>query len=107
MTVVHLGDFDVEGLVAEDAGGVAGEPEEGVDPDGVVGGEDDGQSLGGFGDGGTLFVGMTSGADNERGSGGEGFFEKVVREGGESEVDDALGADESGGKVFTFVVGGM
>lgn len=107
MAVVHLGDFDIEGFVAKDAGGVAGEPEEGVDSDGVVGSEDDGDGFGGFGDGGTLFVSVAGGADDEGGACGEGFFEEVVSEGGEGEVDDALGAREGCGEVFAFVVGGV
>ena len=106
VAVVHLGDFNVEALVAEDGGGFPREPEEGVDADGEVGGVDDGDGLRGFVDGGEFPGAVAGGADDELGAGGEGGFDHFLGEGMEGEVDDCVGVCESSSEVFADVMGG-
>ena len=60
---MHLDNFEIE-IRAEELRGFARQPEQGVHADAVVGGEDDGQCLGCFTNGGELFIGVTGGADD-------------------------------------------
>ena len=62
--VMHFDDFEVE-RGAEDFGGFAREPEEGVDSDAVVWREDDGDGGGSLFDGGDFFVGVSGCSDDE------------------------------------------
>ena len=65
MAVMHFCDFDVEGLIPKNRCGLASEVEEEVYASGVVRGKDDGDGLGGFGDGEFLLITVASGADHE------------------------------------------
>ncbi len=68
MAVVHLDDFDVEAVLGEDAGGLAGEPEQGVDADRVIRRVDDGQGLRRLADQGALLLAVAGGADHQAGA---------------------------------------
>ena len=77
MAVVHLDDFDIEAVLGENARGLAGEPEQRVDADGIIRREDDGQCFRGLVDQGAFVIGVAGGADDEAGavfqSGGDDF----------------------------------
>jgi len=107
VAVVHFGDFDVEGIVSEDGGGLASEVEEEVDAGGKIGGVDDGDGFGGVENGGFLVIGVSGGADDEGNLESEGGGEEVVGEDGEGEVNDGIGPGEGGGEIFAGVVGGV
>jgi hypothetical protein len=106
MLVVHLGDFDVEVLLGQDAGGETSEPEQGVHPHGIVRSVNDADGFGGLMDRFAFGVRVTSGADDEAGA----VFERRLDHGGGERVDrevDGTGGHGNGGvQVLTGVMGG-
>ena len=103
VAVVHLDDFGVVGVI-QDLGGATDEAEEEVDAKGEVGGEAEGNLLGGVIDGGTLLGGEAGGAKDVGLAVGDGVLEVGDDAGVEGEVNDGVGVrgpiclvDEAGG----------
>ena len=65
VSVVHLGDFDIESVIAEDLCRFAGEVKERIHSDGKVRRKDNGEFFGGGNNRGALFIGMASRSDDE------------------------------------------
>ena len=89
VAVVHLNDLGVVGVV-KDLGGAADEAEKEVDAEGEVGGEAEGDLLGGFIDGGALLGGEAGGAEDVGLAVGDGVLEVGDDAGVEGEVDDGV-----------------
>lgn len=89
LVVVHFHDFEIEGF-AEDFGGLACEPEEGVDADAVVASLDDGDGFGGLGNEIEFGVSVTSGADDEGFAVLDTGLHQFRGEGVVAEIDDAI-----------------
>lgn len=104
--VVHFGDLDVEAVLGEYPGRLAGEPEECVYADGVVCGIDDADGFGGFMDEGALGIGMAGGADDEVGAVLERGFYQGGGEGMDGEVDGAGGFGDCEIEVLARIMGG-
>ena len=103
VAVVHLNDLGVVGVV-KDLGGAADEAEKEVDAEGEVGGEAEGDLLGGVIDGGALLGGEAGGAKDVGLAVGDGVQEVGDDAGVEGEVNDGVGVrgpiglvDEAGG----------
>ena len=88
--VVHFDDFEVE-AVSQDFRCFAGEPEKGVDAGGVVGGPNYGNFVGEGLDGGAVFVGVSSGADDDGFGLGGGLLDDFLGGVGRAEIDDDVG----------------
>ena len=100
--VVHLDDFEVK-VGSEDLRRLAGQPKEGIDPDAVVGGKDDGDGFGSLANevaGGLI---LSRSADDENfacGLAGGGQRCGTIRQG---EIDDGVAVRKGGGKVIVGV----
>lgn len=90
VVVVHFDDFEVE-VVSQDFRRFASEPEKGVDAGGVVGGPNYGNFVGEGLDGGAVFVGVSSGADDDGFGLGGGFFGDFLGGLRSAEVNDDVG----------------
>lgn len=88
--VVHFDDFEVEG-VSQDFRRFASKPEKGVDAGGVVGGPNYGNFVGEGLDVGVVFVGVSSGADDDGFGLGGGLLGDFLGGVGGAEVDDDVG----------------
>lgn len=90
VVVVHFDDFEVK-VVSQDFRRFACEPEKGVDAGGVVGGPNYGNFVGKGLDGGAVFVGVSSGADDDGFGLGGGFFGDFLGSVGGAEINDDVG----------------
>lgn len=90
VVVVHFDDFEVE-VVSQDFRRFACEPEKGVDAGGIVGSPNYGNFVGEGLDGGAVFIGVSSGADDDGFRLGGRLLGDFLGGVGGAEVDDDVG----------------
>ena len=106
MTMVHFRDLDIKMFIAEDARGVAGEPEQRIDADGKIWGVDDGKRFCGGVDDFALRFTVAGGADHQASAMFQGVFDEFCRERVDGKIDDRICLRESCSEVLAGIVRG-
>ena len=104
--MVHFCDLDIEAILSQNAGRLAGEPEKCVHAHRVVRCIDDGDAFGGLMDGRALFVSVSGGADDEPGAIFQSGFQERQGETVQGEIDHAVCLGNGTGKILASIMGG-
>ena len=107
MAMMHFGNLNVEAFVIKDLSRMPGEPEEGIDSNGEVGSEDNGNFFRCFADGCPLALVMPGCADDKGCVGSGGVFEQLGGEGVDGKINYGSRSLQEGSQFLARVMRSM